>query len=312
MKRAASLVLGLIVTLVVAEAAMRLIRPRPRVQIVDPAHAPLVFEPGDPPLWWARYEAGPVRPLHCDDGPAQVIVAGDSVFHAITVDALDAKVAFRLADALGCVIDVTSSGYLPYQQLASAKRAHARFGGEVVVAVVWKPSVRLVRFGPVWAEAERLETDASGFPLPPLPVPDAVHHGLVQASALWRYATLAITPPEDEPAPRPLEQDYVALLDWAEGEDLSVVLVEAPALNQPFAVTADTREHDLADWMRRLEARAAAGGHAYVVLAERLRGLDVEAVRLDTCCHYNGDGHAAVAQAILPDVRAALAQERAL
>jgi hypothetical protein len=94
------------------------------------------------------------------------------------------------------------------------------------------------------------------------------------------------------PNPEQLAGPLQRVIARAHEADAEVLAVQLPRLDRPFADTAakpDVGRHMV------LEAAARAGAHT-MVLARHLQDHDVEAVRLDTCCHYNDVGHQALAQ----------------
>ena len=82
-----------------------------------------------------------------------------------------------------------------------------------------------------------------------------------------------------------------------------LVLLLAPPLHRPFeAQIADRQADPERDPYRFVASWAEANGVDMIRLDERLRAHDVEAIRLDTCCHYNAAGQALIADILEQDI----------
>jgi hypothetical protein len=241
-----------------------------------------------------------------------VALAGDSIFDTIDVLHERERVADRLRALLAeagrpdaCVLDGSWGGYEPVQQLAMLRWLATEHHVDVAVVDVWKSDRRLRAVGDRLYDAEAVAHAADGTPTPPLPLPHALHRWLLPRSRLWELATLTLASPSD-PGRDPAEA-YLEASAWSADHGVALVLAEAPPLDRPLATSAAERAAAPPDapW-ERLRAAAEGRGQRYVVLADALKGADVERIRYDTCCHYVHEGHDLVARALLPHVLAAL------
>lgn len=313
----AALVLAvwLVGTAGLVEALVRTLRPAPRLQIVRPDDTRLAFTDAlGVPVWWEVGEEGPVRHLDCAGaGGPRVYLAGDSVLYAIDEASHPHRVAPLLQARLvasglstTCVLDGSQPAFVPEQQLALARATHAEVPLDLLVLLVWKADRRYVRLGPALYDTEAVHADATGLPVPPLPVPWALHRWAFPRSRAWEYATLARAPALPTPS-RPGETAYLEAIGWAAAAGVDLVFLEAAPLARPLDETRDARRAERArvvpagqdgDWRRRLQRAAEAQAIPYLFLDELLTDARVEDVRLDTCCHLNGEGHARVADGL--------------
>lgn len=295
----------------VAEGVVRYLRPPPRVQIIDPSSDKIVLSVHDGvPLWHFYQEPGLVRDGGCDaDDSVDVAIVSDSILWVADVESFDEQRLLHhlrndLTDLGACVVDVSAAGYVPYQQFEAMKLAQAERGIDLALFVVWKPSGRYRLVGTRWWGLGTDQMNDAGLPLAPVPMPAFAHAWLLEHSAAWRYVTSAVLPPSLEGVGRDAV-DYLAAIDWARENGVRLIFVEATSLSKPLSVTA--REDAKAagyGWVVGVREAAAAAGFPYVRLAEVLADQDVEAIRHDLCCHYNGAGHAAMAEHFVPMVHA--------
>jgi hypothetical protein len=306
-----ALALSLVATAALVEVAFRIANPPPRAQVIRLEGHLHAFEHDGVTLYWDdEYGDGPVRGGPCRPGQRVVGVFGDSV-QVVSGPEFDLpRTATLLQDRLradgfdACVLDTSWAGWKPDQVVAMLRRTHAETPVDVAVVGVWKNDQRYVRVGDLLIDGETVAHDAHGVPLPPLPLPGALHRALLGASTAWRYATLAL---DGASGPdRPLDLAYRDALAWSEGAHVPLVFLEGVFLDRPFATSRQERADHPDTWQARLRASAEAAGHGWVYLADAFADLDVERVRLDACCHFDVHGHRVAADALAPLVEAAL------
>jgi hypothetical protein len=313
--RSLLVVAGVVAGAAVAEALVRVARPSPRAQIVRPdmLHGAPELVDGEP-LWRAGQDDDTLRNEGCPGpGTLDVAFAWDSIGYDVERVGAEALFPAQVGRALRdegrpvCVLNLSEPAYRAGQQLAETRRAHARHGLDVVVVGAWKRPASYTRFGEAWIVASDRETDRLGTPrLPFFPLPEA-HRWLFTHSRAWQYATLALAPTRREPAPGVVR--WEAFATWAAEAGVRLVVVHPAPLDRPFAETAAQRAALAAggpgDDGTGLEGLRAAGVPVHDAAA-LLAGRDVEALRLDRCCHLNRAGQAVFAEALLPLVRGAL------
>jgi hypothetical protein len=304
--------LALAATVVLAEVGLRLVRPTPRVQIVR-AGVLTELDPGevagdDVPLWRTSFDDPRHNEACLEDNPgARVwVVLGSSILAA---DGLAPSAAFNLAlqerlrPELGplCILNLAEGGYTFDNQLAVAREAIPRLEPELVLWEVWENSP--FRWAMVGGHAYRFQhvaVGADGLPNP-MGVPSAVHRTLFSRSRLYEYSVLALVERPADAASDPWNSllddrlDEARALVEAYGE---LVVVFAPHLDMPFEERIAAREARTSPLDRHyadVEQWARGRGVESVYLDVLLRDLDVTDVRLDPCCHYNVEGHLALA-----------------
>jgi hypothetical protein len=126
-------------------------------------------------------------------------------------------------------------------------------------------------------------------------VPDRLNRVLLLHSRLYEYLTLSFgerfnREPEQE-AKAFVSDRLIRVPQLAESVGAKLVLYLAPPLDRPFAETAAS----LPDWHRLIVDFAQAHGIPVYPLQLELIDQDYLKIRQDPCCHYNAEGHRALA-----------------
>lgn len=308
--RALSWGLSSVILLGTAEIVVRLVDPRPRIQIFDERALPMTVHDGLP-FWRLEPENATLYEDFDCAGPGrrQVVLSGDSVFFLVPGLKAEDNVVSVIRRALAdlpdvCVHNVSQPGYGVPHQLVAAAEADARLGTDVLVMQVYKRDADFRQIGHRWYDVGPYERDAAG--LPRLPgvgehLPAWWSQTLFEGSALWRYVVLTF----GEEAPESGEA-YHEVLARAVAAGKPVIFVETPPMDQPFAVTYADR----AAWKLRLQAAAEAAGMRYLVLSAMWRDQRPEDVASDTCCHLAAAGHAQLGEALAAQLREVLPPPR--
>ncbi len=220
---ALTLLLGM--TLLVAEALVRVLDPFPRVLVVRTPYFLDVRTLDGIPVWahqsgrkrlWTRareFATGLLRPRHPSTEPrrwdvvenldcasdTRVLVLGDSIFHGIGLPAAEVasvlwQQRLRAEGIDACVHNLSVPGYNVYTQTARATEAVPMLRPRLVVFEVWGGEPRPpTRVGDTIYFFEDLEVDATGLPNP-LGLPAPLNRGLLRTSDFYEYALLASTP----------------------------------------------------------------------------------------------------------------------
>lgn len=313
-------VVGLVLGLVVAEGAVRVLNPTPRAQVVVPS-AELVVEAVDGvPLWRSPGVPPELENAACRTAPGglEVWVVGDSVLYTWFRDAGGRPVQLavglqRRLDAShpgSCVRNVSQPGYSGVQQLAELRRLLAARRPDLVYWGTFKGDGAYVELDGTWINVGAYETAADGLPrVRGLPLPTGIQRAWMSHSRFGRYATLALgaeRPPLANPDRDviPLEELHMASVAEAARAVAEaggrLVLVLAPPLDRPFRSSV---AQPPPTW-RHLRAFAAAHGVGELDLARALVDEDVERLRFDLCCHYGEAGQEALAGVFHASVRA--------
>lgn len=308
--------LALASTLGMAEALLRVLQPRPRIQVVrsglhDGLDLVVRLVEGVPV--WPSASAEPRHNRACLDDPTRApwLVLGSSIFAA---DGLPPEQAFslRLQDALEqggertCVLNLAEGAYTFQNQAAVAREVLAGVRPRVVLWEIWANSPGTwVTLGDTSYRFQHLAVSDDGTPNP-LAVPGPLHRALLTGSRLYEAGVLALVEAQ-EPAStgeweRLLARDLPAAHEAVRATGAQLVLVLAPPLERPFAAWTQARREatgrTLEAWYGEVERWAATEGVPTVALDELLADHDVEDLRLDTCCHYNPDGQRAVGEVL--------------
>jgi lysophospholipase L1-like esterase len=315
----AALTLAACLFALTGELVVRALDPSPGVQIVRPREgtrgiAGFRVVHGEP--LWTHEGSGPRQDPGCGPEARTVLLLGSSILWG-TGYAPEQVVSAHLQERLDptrqrvCVRNHAQPAYVGSNKLAEARELIPRLRPAVVVWEVWTsdPATYVVLDGVAYNMGQS-RVDEDGFPVLVPGVPSVLHHALFRRSALWRYANLSQLRQDSEVyearwrAHLATRMPEVARLTAEAGGAL--LLAFAPPLDRPFAdFAADVIDKKRGYWWARGWADEA--GVPWIDLATELSGQDVGALRHDPCCHFNPDGHAALAEALAPSIEAALA-----
>ncbi|HMV68055.1 MAG TPA: SGNH/GDSL hydrolase family protein, partial [Myxococcota bacterium] len=311
---------GLLLLVATGEAAVRVINPAPRAQVVREG-APgrpgyLIVERNGQPTW-AEHGSDERRNDACQrPDTIDVVMFGSSITYGTGYAPGEVMSAFlqRDLDAIEpgrwCVHNYGQAAYTGWSKLAEATDVLPRIQPEIVVWELWgNDAGRFRKIGPDWYNLDGLDVDERGVPRL-VPLPAALNEWLFLRSRFYAYTALALAPLEPGGVPARWERhqrEFVPAFDALIAANPTRVLFMVPSLlDSPFAELA--RRPSLPwDAMRGW----AEAHHAPAVsLAAELVGDDPAVLRHDLCCHFNPVGHERVAEVLLPHVRARLAGPR--
>lgn len=298
-----------LVALGLGEAVIRFGAFTPRAQIVradDPEVGHSLRLLRGHPVWEAPGSAERQR-LDCTtEETYDVLILGSSILHGVQLppeDTADALMQRRLddGDERVCVHNHAQPAFVSGNKWAVAQEVVPTLQPELVLWEVWHddPGRYTLVDGDAY-NVTAMPTTAAGVPHT-LPLPAALNDTLFVRSALYRYATLALTaydPDREDAAWAALVEetlpDLKALVEAHGGE---LRLVFAPPLDVPFDETLE-RHADPQHPYQTVIAWAQDAGVDTFDLAAGLLGLEPSAIRLDPCCRYNDRGHEAVGQVL--------------
>lgn len=298
-----------LLALVATEGVVRLVRPSPRVQVVRDGQGVELVEVGGVMSWRSNEPYPGFRGEACvreRPDALVVLVVGDSIPYA-TGPVAAPPFSVLLQQQLGegwCVLNASEPAFHGWQQLAAFEDHLRRHRVDLAIWGQWKTDGAFVRAGEALVEVSGVRTGADGLPLAPLPVPSAAHAALFAWSAAWRFATLALVPPAVDARVEASVYDrqaaYARFVEQvAHGPTEGLVLL-FPRLDAPFREAVARPRIELA----LAREHAASRGVPWIDVGELLIDQDVAALRADTCCHYGPAGHVALAERLLPWLRA--------
>lgn len=292
------LALALASFVVVGELGLRVASPTPRVQAIR-ADQVTSFDVVDGVPFWSAPKPEVDHVCATDPRPRAVFV-GSSILRGAGLDRKEDVFTSRLQTlAPGwCIDNVAEPAFTGPQKSIAAMRALA----------VEPPPARL--YWEVWDNDPARWWVAEGVAWNLLHHPDAPGMGPIRGelarlwfghSALWRNVVLAwgARPGGDaESFAAGLDRDLAPVADAAHQRGVEVVLVVATPLDRPFAESVVQPNPMLASLWPFAQAR----GLRWIRLALALESEDVEAVRLDPCCHFNAAGHGLLADRFAADL----------
>ncbi len=289
------------------EVVVRVASPAPRAQILRPSPTLSLGSYEGTPLWSTPLDHE-LAGLDCV-GSRHIVFAGDSIFHTTasrTAAAVFTTRLQQLARQAGrdwCLHNLSVPAYAGPQKSAVARRALETMEAiDLVVYGIWNEDAHYERLGDSIYELSSHYRDEAGYPAIPGMPANAITRALFRHSRAWEYAALALAVRTELPPGDPVARRRAPLAAVLEAAGTTPVLAVAlPALSRSFSESADNPDpmrHEVVMW-------AAAHGAPTMRLAELLRAEDVEALRLDRCCHYNDAGHEVLAE-VFYEVLAAL------
>lgn len=296
---------AVLIFLLTAEIAVRVVHPAPRVQIVKGDDQIHVFEQDGVVLWTG---GGPkMEQDACAKAPASALHAvfvGSSILGGSGVQGPQVFTELLRARLPGddvCIDNLALPAFTGEQKRVTAMAALARERApDVLFWEVWENDFGdYERFGDGAAiNLFGYSRDAAGYPTVPL-VPAPVHHLLFDHSAAWRYGVLALAVDHMARASMAelrkgeIKRDLEPVLARAAERGTTVILVVCPMLNRPF-VESITHPHL---GYEPVWAFARDRGLRLLRLEQLLEHEDVIAMRADPCCHYSPLGHERLATA---------------
>jgi hypothetical protein len=295
-------------TALLAEVAVRVMNPTPRLQIVRPDVA-TTLEARDGTVVWTL-DTPEITSNGCANAPEdafRVSFVGSSIFRGSGVSGEQTFTTALQQHADGWCVDNPSQPAFT----AGQKRV-------VALDALKSPRPPDLLFWEVWTNdpdgytlidgvaynLAGLQTDVRGVP-DAFSLPAGLNGWLFRTSALHRYATLALitlSPKAIDQAAQwdeLLARDLLPVVEKAREVGTELILVICPRLDQSF----DASTSRPPEVYGRVWPFAQQHGLRWIQLAQRLEGQDVEALRVDTCCHYNPAGHAALAEVFEQEIR---------
>lgn len=241
-----------------------------------------------------------------DAGAWRLGVLGDSVTYGVNTPAPDrfiARLAAALTERCGPVqlIDAATPAYSLHEERVSFERKVLPAGPDVVFVGVFANDA--AQFTVIGSTAYDIRVTGNGdFPLFSfLPLPDALNAALLEHSVFYQWMTLRGLSVADTLSGRSDEMMNLAVVELARihegclGAGCTVVVALFPVLDGPLS---EPENRDTGRFYESIRAWAGKQGVALIDVRPLLADEDVEAIRLDECCHYNQSGHAAVARVL--------------
>lgn len=291
---------GLLLTLAVVELALRSSPPQAHVQIVRPDQAQMRLIDGVPTWRGEGSEAREDRGCTPGPGGARWLMLGSSIFFGSGLDPAQSPGA-QLQQALGpahCVHNFAQPAFTFQAQAAVAEEALEALHPSRVLWEIWDNSpLEYVMAGDTAYNLHGFVVGADGLPQV-AGVPPALSRWLLPRSRAWELLALR-SAPRDYPEMASVWQRFVQqrlrpTLRRLQEQGARPALYLAPHLDRPFA----EQRADPRDLYAPVEALAQELGvpalRGEVLLADQ----DVQAIRLDPCCHVNAAGARVLAEAL--------------
>jgi len=279
-------------TVLVAEAGLRVLRPTVRRQVfrVELLHGYRVAD--GVPVWTPNLRNPAVisrRNLDClRDNRRRIVAVGSSITYGMWVEPeqtahhlVERHLRAQSPDDWPCMVNLGSPGTPPAAHLATARDA----------AEAYKPELLLVEYpggghrthtlvGDAIYDFDGACPDETGLPNP-LRIPGSLNARLLTGSRLYEYALLALSP--DDPTCATPRSDFGELLDQYGELGMEVLVVIYPFMeSEPLSDQDDRFAH--------IAAAAEARGMGHIDMWRALQQHPVETIRA-TSVHLNPEGH---------------------
>jgi hypothetical protein len=293
-------------TPLLAELGIRVVQPTPPIQVIRLDRMRWHDEVNGVQVW--REEASPEQSarvgLDCvqkhPNAPV-VVVFGSSVLGGAGVG--DDEVFHRrlASEKAACVVSFAASAYTFETSLAVAERYLPQIDPDLVVVEVWRTAPytydtvgRSVYGFRTLGRAPDDIPNVAG-------LPSALNRTLFVWSRVYEFATLTLAkrgPDDTEADWRRLAEDQLPALDALTEAPLLVLF--APALDERFGMHKSRRGTGFVEDPYAGYSMVEASGVVarYLWVEDLLADESVFDLRLDPCCHYNAQGHKALALAL--------------
>lgn len=294
-----------VATLALAEGLIRIVNPAPRIQVVRHDRGVTIDTRHGVPVW-THTDSTARTNTSCTEAPHDgvILLMGDSITFGAGLDA-EESVGVQLQHLLDanlpeqrlCVVNLAQPGSVFVSQDAMLRDAVETLQP---MAVYWQLFYGSPNRPVVLGDAVFVLQGPAAHATPPRLVPDPLHGWLFAHAHLYQYASLALIPGRSLPDWEALlTQELPAATAHLAHRGIATTMVLAPKLDRPFG------EHRTDPWPTYTELLGHADAHDLPVLnlAEAFEDQDVEALRRNTCCHYNPAGHRAYAQVLFDHLR---------
>ncbi len=283
-----------LITLVIAEVAVRFLKPPPRLAIVR-GNAPGFRVVNGVPVWSQKQDDAARCAMRAPQA-LRIAFFGTSITfgHPFGREgAFPGLLEQRLGShfpAGVCVDNTAISGFGVDQELVTLREYVAQERPKILFFELWDVGKRYRMLGSDAFDLRSLDLGEAGYPkLASGPVGQA----LFKWSRLFEYSSLALSEPAtsaSDPAARLCDEVLPELEVLSARVGAKLVLYFPAPLWQPFSksLLMDGPDATIPECARKR-------GVTLYVLAEELRDQDNEKLRADPCCHLNATGHAAVA-----------------
>jgi hypothetical protein len=302
----ATIAVGLLVGLAVAEIWVRVAKPIPRRQMVR-GHC--LHSVDGVPVWGCESDPSDVRRHNracAEQHPerTRILFFGSSITYGssltaneVFTTALEGRLN-ELRPAPGfCVLNFAQPGFAFEQKYAVARAEVARYRPALIVWEDWVEWWPYSMIGEAAYGTGDLLVRSDGF-IGFGGVPDRLNRLLFLNSRLYEYLAFAFgervaqspSLSELDTVSRFVNDRLLQVLRLARSAGAKLVLYLAPPLDRPFNESAA----QLPDFHRALLDFARAERLPAYVLQNELADQDYLALRMDACCHYNAAGHRAL------------------
>jgi hypothetical protein len=295
----------------VAEIAVRVLHPTPRLQMVRFDATETLSVKRDRVVWTLREPE--IMAHGCTPGTTdlRVAFAGSSIFRGSGVSGEETFTTALQQRADGwCIDNVSQPAFTAGQKhVVAMDLLEASEPPDLLFWEVWTNDLDgyvLLEDGAYNLLHHTLDSDGTpnAFGLPA-----TANRALFGLSKLYAYATLAVGSSRGDDVDLAkawdamLRDQLEPVVTRAAEVGTTVVLVLCPRLDRPFAQSASRPPRIYG----RIWPFAQRHGLRWIRLSERLEGQPVETLRVDTCCHYAAAGHAALADLFEAEIRRASA-----
>jgi hypothetical protein len=283
----------------VAEAAVRILNPQPRVQLVR--HESLHTVDGIP-IWDRQPDRENRECVEQHPERTRIAFFGSSITYGTGMRpdqsfgvALEARLNELRPTPGFCVLNFAQPGYAFGQKLVRAEMELPRYRPALVMWEDWAEWHEYALLGDTAYGIHGYRVRPDGF-IGMARVPDPLNRFLVLHSRLYDYSVIAIgerlkpMPPEADMADEFYAGPFLAMPRLVRSVGAKLALYPTPPLDRPF------RDQDVEppDWHTRLVNFAKRRRIPVYPLEHELVAEDHLRLRQDPCCHFNAEGHKAL------------------
>ena len=304
---ALSILLGVSLCLIVAEVAIRALNPVPPVQFIRNLGDLSLTELNGAPVWQEKSD-NPIRVRPCLENGAEdqikVAIFGSSIFYGSGVppeDNFSIELEQRLAAHWGkpvCVVNYAQPGFAHQNKIAVAKEEIPKLKPDIVLWEIWlNDSGKYIFLDGTAYNVSKLILNEDGFPAL-FGISGHLNRWLLSNSKLYEFAAFTLnenTQMERDSViwERLAQTAFSEIIELTKTNNAELMFAFCPPLHTPFPVQKERPQREYIPVAKELDIAQTP----YVFLLNLFGSQTIEDVRIDSCCHYNAQGHDTLADA---------------
>ena len=302
----ASIILGIGLCFAIGEISIRFLNPKPPVQFIRNKGSLHLYEQNGSPVW-VEQDGNPIRFRPCigskDSNEIRVAIFGSSIFYGSGVppkENFSLSLEKKLSETWNrpvCIVNYAQPGYGHQNKFAVAVHEIPKFKPHLVIWEVWlNDTSRYVLLGDTAYNTDKLITQEDGYPSL-LGFSGGFNQWLLSVSKLYEFAAFTLNEDKNRGRVGDLWKEFAEehtreLVQFVKEQGAELWVANCPPLHTPFETQRKTPQREYVPVESVLEELSVP----FIRLRDEFGEKTIEDVRIDTCCHYNAEGHRLIAE----------------